>query len=618
MITGPETGLNGSSGIALDSNGNIYIANTAGSVTVYPAGSNGDVIPIATINGSNTGLNGPDGVALDSSANIYVSNHDSITIYAAGSNGNVAPLRSIKGVNTGLVAPGSIALDLSGDIYVANQFGGAEKSGSITVYTSGTNGNVAPKATISGSKTQLNFSRGIALDSSGNIYVTNFLASSVTAYPAGSDGNVAPSLTIGTPSTGLAGPAGITLDSAGNIYVTNPFAPFSASLGSITVYGAGSDADVAPIATIIDSSLFGAIGIAVDSSGNIYVTNNFVLDEVTVFKAGRSGNVGPIDIIRGPSTRLSNPLAIALDSSGDIYVVNRGRDSTPSVTTYAPGSKGDAVPVAVLGGSRTGLLNPNAITLDPRGRIYVANQGATSPAKEPSITIYSSGSNGNVAPLATIRGSNTGLTGPTGIALDAAGNIYVVNGNNSITVYPAGSNGDEAPLATISGSNTGLIGSFGIAIISTTVPTPTSTATRTPMRTPTPIPSHTSAGTPTGTPIHGATPTPIARTATGTATPISSPTPKSVGKILVTNTCSSEVTAYPIGSNGNVTPSSAVTGLALPVGIAIDASGKTYITNQCNDTVTVYPPGSNGNAAPIAEIGGPNTGLHSPLGSPWI
>jgi len=203
IVGGPNTGLNTPYGIALDSSGNIYVADAgAASVTVYPPLASlpsqpnyPNVTPSATISGSNTGLSYPQGIAVDStSGNIYVSDETaaSVFVYSAGSNGNVAPTATISGSNTDLDTPEGIALDSSGNIYMADAL-----AASVFVHpplgSSSGPLNEAPTATISGSNTGLRYPQGIALDSSRDIYVADNSANSVLVYPAGSNGNVAPS-----------------------------------------------------------------------------------------------------------------------------------------------------------------------------------------------------------------------------------------------------------------------------------------------------------------------------------------------------------------------------------------------------------------------------------------
>src|SRR5208282_211668 len=117
----------------------------------------------------------------------------------------------------------------------------------------------------------------------------------------------------------------------------------------------------------------------------------------------------------------------------------------------------------------TQLGAPQGIVLDSAENIYVTNQGGSPPnAPGFSVTIYGAGSSGNVAPLETIMGSNTGLNVPQGITLDSAGNIYVANQiGNTVTVYPPfGSTFvgtlNLAPIATVNAAGpTGLtIGPF--------------------------------------------------------------------------------------------------------------------------------------------------------------
>jgi hypothetical protein len=262
-IAGSHTALHVPQGIALDAARNIYVVNHTGlgSVTVYPAGANGDVAPTQTISGSKTGMNGPEGIALDSSLNIYVANSfggasglGSVTVYPAGANGNVAPIRTISGSNTGLNFPEGITLDASLNVYVTTFVGGPSGLGNVSVYAAGANGNVAPVRTITGSNTRLHGPVGIALGRQGGIYVVNYdspnrpAPGSVTVYPAGTNGNVAPLRTISGSNTGLFGSLGIARDGSG-IHVVNQQGGIG-RLGSVTAYATGANGNVAPIQTI--------------------------------------------------------------------------------------------------------------------------------------------------------------------------------------------------------------------------------------------------------------------------------------------------------------------------------------------------------------------------------
>jgi len=600
------TGLSGPSGIARDSSGNLYVANEdVDSVTVYPPGATGNSAPIATIGGASTGLENPTGITLDSNGNIYVANAgsldgdpDSVTVYAAGSNGNVTPTATITGAATGLAYPTAITLDSSVNIYVANsasQFGGVD---SITVYPAGSNGNAQPASTISGTGTGLAVPYAIALDSSGNIYAANDgstigVSDSVTVYAPGSNGNVAPESTISGSSTALDSPGGIAIDSGGNLYVTNDNSVYG-GVDSITVYAPGSNGNAVPSATLFALGLDTPSGIVVDSGGNLYVANDGSTDgDVDTITVYPPDNTLPSATV-GSDTGLDEPSGIATDSGGNIYVTNEASiaGGVDSVTVYPPASYANAAPSTAIVGTDTGLALPLGIVTDSSGNLYVANT-AGGPDGLGSVTVYPAGSNGNIAPSATISGDSnsddTSFNFPTGNAFDSSGNLYVANagggpdGFGSITIYASGSSGNVAPIATISDDpscapcdNTGLSLPYGIALDSSGN-----------------IYVANSLGGPDGN---------------GSVT-VYPPLGSDTGIL-------NEAPSTTIGGNSindDNTGFDNPTGIALDssANIYVTNDGSSI---GGTDSITVYSAGSSGNAAPIATITGFSTGLGEPQG----
>jgi hypothetical protein len=92
-----------------------------------------------------------------------------------------------------------------------------------------------------------------------------------------------------------------------------------------------------------------------------------------------------------------------------------------------------------------------------------------------SVTEYPLNANGNIAPIATLAGSNTGLDLPLGIASDRVGSLRIGNAlgglngiGGSITSYVKGAQGNSAPIATIAGGNTGLTGGVSAVALDST------------------------------------------------------------------------------------------------------------------------------------------------------
>ena len=467
-------------GFVLDAGGRLFVARggiitCSGYVQVYTLSPNGQLTLTTTIGGSNTGIDNPTGsMAFDGAGQLYVVNTPrcppdtmpSITVYSSGSTGNATPTATISGSNTGLNAPRGIAVDAAGRLYVANH-----GDSSIKVYPAGATGDVAPIATIAGSNTGLTSPGTLVLDAAGRLYVANDGAEpSITVFAAGATGNVPPTATLAGASTGLNSPSGMALDAAGRLYVENGFQD-----PSITVYEAGATGNVTPVARIVGSYgwLRSARGIA-HAADRLYVANGSPYNRIVMYGARATGDATPNDSIAGGNTGLNDPQGIALDPTGRLYVANSASSNgNPSVTIYAAGARGNVAPIATIGGANTGLVHPRGIALDAAGRLYVANGSLTGTSG--SITVYSAGATGDAAPIATIAGTNTGLRSPFGIAVDAAGRLYVTATyyyyydsyyaiDSSIAIYAPGATGNVAPIATIAGSATGLQQPLGITL----------------------------------------------------------------------------------------------------------------------------------------------------------
>jgi hypothetical protein len=205
-------------GNAPDPAGNITVAcqtcagagNAFAAVDTFAPGAGGAMLRQVT--GALTLLAQPFGVAYDSAGNLYVANsgNSTITVYAPSANGNVAPIRTITAGASGLNQPKGLALDLSDNLYVAS-FG----SNTMLVYAPGANGAAVPTRTYTG----LNQPYGIAIRKPAaaslqvppttDVYVTNFGNDSISIFDPTVAGST-PAFVYQGPDTQLSGPTFIT------------------------------------------------------------------------------------------------------------------------------------------------------------------------------------------------------------------------------------------------------------------------------------------------------------------------------------------------------------------------------------------------------------------------
>lgn len=308
QIGGSNTTLDGPQYLALDSANDLFITNydsgtAASSVVEIKALATGNVYPYGGFSYAYMGR--PRGIAIDANsgafavATVYTGAvspalPSQIQVFDGGSSGGTSPALIVTGAATGLNVPSGVAYDSNDALWVTNLQGASvEKfvfptpsptpSGSPTptptpsptptptpsptatppgpTPTSSPTpvpdyyDNLAPTTTISGALTGLVNPSGVALDTAGNIYVSDAGAKSVFVYAPTASGNVAPIRTIAGALTGFVSPSDVKVDKNGLIYVADPGA------GKIFVFAAAASGNVAPTSTYTSPGTLVGIGI---------------------------------------------------------------------------------------------------------------------------------------------------------------------------------------------------------------------------------------------------------------------------------------------------------------------------------------------------------------------
>jgi len=281
----------------------IYTANRDGaSIIAFKAKANGNVAPVVTITGSQTELNSPDAMALDKKGNVYTANDSGtqesfkVYVFAAGSNGNAKPKRIVGGSKTNLGPTEGITLDSSDNLWVSNYSADA-----ITEYKAGAKGNVKPIDTISGGNTQLNVPVGMVFDKTGRVYVANKFGASVVAFASGASGNATPVVSIAGSNTGLQRPFALAFDSNGRLLVADEDA-------GILVFASGANGNVSPVATI--TSTPEADGVVADAQNHIYAAGFF--GPINEYASNANGYATPLRSIQGSKTTIDGANYLAL------------------------------------------------------------------------------------------------------------------------------------------------------------------------------------------------------------------------------------------------------------------------------------------------------------------
>jgi uncharacterized protein (TIGR03437 family) len=489
-------------------NGAGVIQTVAG--TGFP-GFSGDGGPAAQAR-----LNAPYGVAADPAGNVYIADlgnnrvrkvsPDGVITTAVGTGQAGSAGDGGTALTAQLNAPRNVAVDGFGGLYIA-EFSGhrirlVTPDGLIQTFA-GTGSSGSAGEGVAATSAQLSFPAGIAVDFTGTLYIADSSNQRIRRVFAGLMTTVAlPALNTPTGVTGD-GSGGIYVADSGNLRIlrrtaTGAVFPIAGKLDSArdvavdpmgnlfiadghrvrllsplglatTFAGDGTFGYVGDGGSAMSAVLNGPAGVAVGEDGTIYIADE---RNHRVRKVSSSGAISTVagtgipaisvDGLPAVSTSLDAPEGLLLDSTGVLwigeYLGNRVRKLTPGGIMQPVAGNGTA---GFNGDSRLAtsaqLRAPGQAALDTTGNLYIADSGNHRIRKvtpQGMITTYagtgSSGFDGDGGQAISAH-----LSLPRGVAVDAAGNVFIADtGNNCVRkVAPGGlittvAGGGAAPLSS--------------------------------------------------------------------------------------------------------------------------------------------------------------------------
>lgn len=479
-------------GIVVDPSGNLYIADAAnhrvrkvtptGIITTVAGnghpGFSGDSGPAIAAQ-----LNQPYGLALDSAGNLYVADYGNQRVRMIGTNGNISTVAG-NGANGAyadggpaiaalLLGPHDLATDPAGNLYISEFQGHRVRKvapGGIISTIAGIG--VAGFAGDGGPATaaQLNQPAGLALDGAGNLYILDSQNSRIRKVLAntGAIGTVCSQQTFNAQNFAYTiNPFGLAANSAGSLYfldTNNAIAWQLTPAGTLTpmagALGGAFNGDGQPA---LETQLIDPIEVTLDAAGDLYISELQRVRAVTAatgiintvagtgtFGFGGDGGAASMAVLSGPTGLAFNNGSLFVADTGNARV--RQVASGATISTVAgngtPAYLGDGGPAL-----SASLYRPTGLTFDPAGNLYIADTGnnavrsvnpagaiATFAGHGGSCAYGSAGDAAILTPVCAPQGVGADLVGNTYIAdtkhnqvvmVDMFGNVQTVAGNGT-------------------------------------------------------------------------------------------------------------------------------------------------------------------------------------------
>jgi len=500
-------------GVAADASGNLFIADTD-NYRIRKVGTN-DIITTVAGSGAygyagdggeatNASMTYPYGVAVDAIGNLFIADVYNYCIREVGTNGIITTVAGNgnygysgdggPATNATMTYPYDVAVDANGNLFIADQNNNCiRKVGTNGIITTAAGDGSYGYSGDGGAATNasMTYPYSVAVDAIGNLFIadvfnyrirevgTNGIIATVAgdgSYGYAGDGSLAT-------SASMTYPYGVAVDNLGDLFIADFNNQRIRRVGTngiiTTVAGDGSTGFPGDGGAASDAHLSLPSGVAVDAVGNLFIADT---DNARIRKAGTNGIINTIagtgrngysgDGAAATAASLEYPCGVAVDGVGDLFIADEDNQRlrevglTGIITTIAGnggfGYSGDSVAL----GPNASLADPYGTAVDAYGNVFIADT-ANNCIRRIAFNgiIYTVAGNG-AAGYSGDGGAatNASLDYPEGVAVDAAGNLFIADtdnqrirkvGTNGIITTVAGNgfggySGDEGPATSAS------------------------------------------------------------------------------------------------------------------------------------------------------------------------
>ena len=388
--------VNGTSGVATDSAGDLYIAGIDGTGTPQvaelqlqavnfgsqPVASAGSALTL-NYNVNASGTLGAPKVLTGGASNLEFTLASGNTCTGALTAGTTCKVNVAFGPKFAGLRPGAVQMvDGSGNLLATTMIYGVG-TGPQIAFGSGT------QTTIGSG---LNGPEEVAVDAEGDVFVSDTFNARVQEIPTGGG------LQITVGDNGSFQPAGVAVDGAGDVFVVDE------GNGQVVEFPANGGAQI-----VVANGLSAPGGLALDGAGDV-----FIADE-------GNGRLLEVHTGGGPQTTvgsgLSDPAGVAVDGAGDVFIADISLTSVVEVPT---GCANSSCQIAV----GSGLSYPSGVAVDAAGDVFIADTQNNRVVEVPT---------GGGAQIAV----GSGLSVPFAVAVDGAGDVFIADsGNNRVVELP--------------------------------------------------------------------------------------------------------------------------------------------------------------------------------------